>query len=58
MRARNKQFSVGDKVLILIPSSSHKLLKTWTGPANIVEITRPHSALVELKNGSKRKTTF
>ena len=49
---------MGDKVLILTPSSSHKLLKTWTGPANIVEITRPHSVLVELENGSRRELHF
>ena len=55
LRARNKQFSVGYKVLSLIHSSSRKLLKTWTGPANI---TRPHSALVELEDGSRRELNF
>ena len=58
LRARNKQFSVGDKGLTLILSSSHKLLKTWTDPANIVKITKPHSALVELEKGSSRELNF
>ncbi|GFW11150.1 RT_RNaseH_2 domain-containing protein [Trichonephila clavipes] len=33
LRSREKSFSVGDEVLILMPSSTHKLLNTWIGPA-------------------------
>lgn len=58
LRTREKTFAVGDKVLILIPSSSHKLLKTWTGPATIIQLTRPHSALVELEDKSRRELHF
>lgn len=58
LRSRDKCFSVGDKVLMLIPSSSHKLLNTWSGPATIIEISRPHSAIVELDDGSTRELHF
>ncbi|GFU57548.1 retrovirus-related Pol polyprotein from transposon opus [Trichonephila clavipes] len=49
LRSREKQFKVG--VLVLLPSSTHKLMKTWIGPATIIKITRPNSAKVELDDG-------
>ncbi len=58
LRSREKTFSVGDKVLILIPSSAHKLLKTWSGPATVIRLTRPQSALVELEDKSQRELHF
>ncbi|GFU11011.1 retrovirus-related Pol polyprotein from transposon 412 [Trichonephila clavipes] len=56
LRSREKQFKVGDKVLVLLPSSTHKLMKTWIGPATIIEITRPYSAKIELDDGGIRVT--
>ncbi|GFY79695.1 retrovirus-related Pol polyprotein from transposon opus [Trichonephila inaurata madagascariensis] len=44
LRSREKRLAVGDQVLVLIPSSSHKLLKKWMGPATIIELPRPHTA--------------
>ncbi|GFU17393.1 retrovirus-related Pol polyprotein from transposon opus [Trichonephila clavipes] len=58
LRSREKQFTVGDKVLVLLPSSTHKLMKTWIGPATIIEITRPYSAKVELDDGGIRELQF
>ncbi|GFW21483.1 retrovirus-related Pol polyprotein from transposon opus [Trichonephila clavipes] len=58
LRSREKQFKVGDKVLVLLPSSTHKLMKTWIGPATITEITRPYSAKVELDDGGIRELHF
>ncbi|GFX91070.1 retrovirus-related Pol polyprotein from transposon opus [Trichonephila clavipes] len=52
LRSREKSFSVGDEVLILLPSSMHKLLNTWRGPAKVVALTRPHSCLVQMEDGS------
>ncbi|GFQ93221.1 hypothetical protein TNCT_124941 [Trichonephila clavata] len=46
LRSREKSFSVGDEVLILMPSSMHKFLNTWMGPAKVIKLTRPHSCLV------------
>ncbi|KAG8193691.1 hypothetical protein JTE90_024052 [Oedothorax gibbosus] len=42
----------------LIPSSSHKLLKTWCGPATVVQLTRPHTALIEFEDKSRREFHF
>ncbi|GFV50761.1 retrovirus-related Pol polyprotein from transposon 412 [Trichonephila clavipes] len=58
LRSREKRLAVGDQVLVLIPSSSHKLLKKWMGPASIVELTRPHTARVKMEDGSERELHF
>lgn len=55
LRSKEKVFEEGDQVLILQPSSTHKLLKTWIGPVTIKRLTRPHSVLVELEDGSRRE---
>lgn len=54
LRSREKTFSVGDQVLILHSSSSHKLLNTWIGPATEIEFTQPHSVIMKLDDGSSR----
>ncbi|GFQ65751.1 retrovirus-related Pol polyprotein from transposon opus [Trichonephila clavata] len=55
LRTREKSFSVGDEVLILMPSSTYKLLNTWIGPAKVVKLTRPHSCLVRMEDGNTRE---
>ncbi|GFQ69682.1 retrovirus-related Pol polyprotein from transposon opus [Trichonephila clavata] len=55
LRSREKSFSVGDEILILMPSSTHKLLNTWIGPAKVVKLTRPHSCLVRMEDGNTRE---
>ncbi|GBL77650.1 Transposon Ty3-I Gag-Pol polyprotein, partial [Araneus ventricosus] len=50
LRAREKTFQVGEKVLILESVSPHKLLKKWTGPVSIIALTRPHSVLVRMED--------
>ncbi|GFQ91115.1 retrovirus-related Pol polyprotein from transposon opus [Trichonephila clavata] len=55
LRSREKSFSVGDEVLILMPSSMHKLLNTWIGPAKVVKLNRPHSCLVRMEDGNTRE---
>ncbi|GFR17506.1 retrovirus-related Pol polyprotein from transposon opus [Trichonephila clavata] len=55
LRSREKSFSVGDDVLILMPSSTHKLLNTWIGPTKVVKLTRPHSCLVRMEDGNTRE---
>ena len=37
-RARSRKFDVGDKVLLLLPTKSNKLLLQWKGPYEIVEV--------------------
>ena len=36
-KARLRQLELGDKVLILLPTDSHKLLMQWKGPFEVVE---------------------
>ena len=37
-RAKPPSFKVGDKVLLLLPTDSNKLLLQWRGPFEIVEV--------------------
>ena len=37
-RARSRKFEVGDKVLLLLPTESNKLLLQWKGPYEVVEV--------------------
>ena len=37
-RARSRKFDVGDKVLLLLPTDSNKLLLQWKGPSEVVEV--------------------
>ena len=37
-RARSRKFDVGDKVLLLLPTDSNKLLLQWKGPYKVVEV--------------------
>ncbi|XP_070174493.1 uncharacterized protein [Littorina saxatilis] len=38
--AKDRKFQVGDEVLLLLPSSSNKLLMLWKGPFSVVEVFR------------------
>ena len=37
-RARSRKFDVGNKVLLLLPTDSNKLLLQWKGPYEVVEV--------------------
>ena len=37
-RARSRNFDVGDKVLLLLPTDSNKFLLQWKGPYEVVEV--------------------
>ena len=37
-RARSRRFNVGDKVLLLLPTDSNKLLLQWKGPFEVTEV--------------------
>ena len=48
-RAKEKQFSLNDKVLILQPDNTKsRVFSKWKGPAVIVEVKSPHSYVVDL----------
>lgn len=40
-KARQRKFKKGDEVLILLPTSSNKLIMTWKGPFKIMECFHP-----------------
>jgi hypothetical protein len=48
LRSRDKSFQVGERVIYLMPSSAHKLTRTWLGPGVIVQRNSPYSYIVEL----------
>ena len=52
--AKNKKFNVGDLVLVLLPSSTNKLLSTWQGPATVTACISSHSYRIALNNGAVR----
>src|SRR5215469_6859654 len=52
--ARDKEFEVGDLVVVLLPTSSNKLVSRWMGPATVVGKKSPYSYTVALDNGSVR----
>ena len=37
-RARSRKFDIGDKVLLLLPSESNKVLLQWNGPCEVLEV--------------------
>ncbi|GBL73904.1 hypothetical protein AVEN_230848-1 [Araneus ventricosus] len=55
LRAREKTFQVGEKVLILESVSPHKLLEKWIGPVIIIALTGPHSVLVRMEDGASKE---
>ena len=48
LRSRDKSFQVGERVIYLMPSSTHKLTRTWQGPGVVVQKNSPYSYIVEL----------
>lgn len=49
--ARNRSFEVGDKVLVLLPTSTKTLLAHWKGPFPVVEKVSPVDYKVRHDNG-------
>ena len=49
LRTREKSFTIGEKVLLLVPdSTSSKTFSRWRGPGTVVERKSPHSYIVSL----------
>ena len=46
--ARTRKFDVGDKVMLLLPTESNKLLLQWKGPYEVVEIVNRTDYRVDL----------
>ncbi len=56
--ARIREFEPGDPVLVLLPTSSSKLLAQWQGPYQVVRSTGKVNYLVDMHNHRKRRRVF
>jgi len=52
-KAKLRKLDVGDRVLILLPTDSHKLLMTWKGPYAVVERIGLADYRIQLEAGTK-----
>ena len=48
-RARSRKFDVGDKVLLLLPSESNKVLLQWNGPYEVLEVVNAMNYKINVK---------
>ena len=48
-RARSRKFDVGDKVLLLLPSESNKVLLQWNGPYEVLEVANTMNYKINVK---------
>ena len=58
LNARERSFEVGEKVLVLLPTSTHKLLAQWQGPYDVVKKINKVIYEVEMQNKRKRLQCF
>ncbi len=52
-KSQQRNLNVGDKVLVLLPSNSQKLLMQWQGPFEVTEIVAVNDYRVALPSGTK-----
>jgi hypothetical protein len=48
IKARNREFQAGDKVLLLLPTDNNKLLMQWKGPFDVIERINGHNYRIQL----------
>lgn len=48
VKARDREFHPGDKVLLLLPTDDNKLLMQWKGPFDVVERLNGHNYRIQL----------
>jgi hypothetical protein len=53
-RAKDKHFMVNEKVVVLVPDSTNKLLCRWRGPCTVKRVRSPYSYEVDMGDGSVR----
>ena len=56
--ARHREFNVGDQVLVLLPTSSNKLLAQWQGPYEVVKRVGKVNYLVNMHDQRKKRRIF
>ena len=53
--ARTREFSTGDRVLVLLPTSTSKFRAQWQGPYNIVEKRGDVDYVIDMRDKNKRR---
>ena len=56
--ARMREFADGDPVLVLLPTSTSKLLAQWQGPYQVVKRVGQVSYLIDMHDKRKRRRVF
>ena len=56
--ARAREFGVGDKVIVLLPTSTQKLRAQWQGPYTIIRKLGEANYIVDMRDKEKRYRTF
>ena len=56
--ARERKLNKGDHVLVLLPTSSSKLLAQWQGPYTVIRPVGAVNYLVDMHDRRKRKRVF
>ena len=56
--SRDRAFNPGDKVLVLLPTSTNRLLASWRGPYPVVRRVSPVNYEVEMADRRKKKGIF
>ena len=54
LKSCDKQFVVGQQVIVLLPDTNSKLMSRWQGSATVIEIKSPYSYLIELDGDQRR----
>ena len=52
-KAKPRKLKVGDKVLVLLPSSSNKLLLKWKGPYPVVQVKYENDYVIDMDGSQK-----
>ena len=56
--ARQRELKAGDQVLVLLPTSTHKLLAQWQGPYQVLKRVGEVNYLVDMHDHRKRRRVF
>ena len=56
--ARTRKFNPGDRVLVLLPTSTHKLRAQWQGPFTVTEKRGEVNYVVDMGDRRRRLRTF
>ena len=52
-KSKSRKLTVGDKVLLLLPTDTNKLLLQWKGRFSVVEVVSPTDYRIDLNGRTK-----